>query len=148
MVINNNYEFFAIFTSRVYMLNMILLIKIIVSFTLLTRAVITCPELSRLDNGVIDYSSGGGAIGFPFGTVATHSCDEGFYMFGRDTRVCNSNGTSIFGVWDPTFALMCIGKYRLLYGNVYKGWFCLDIDSVKELKLLTLNNHFIFSGHL
>ena len=72
---------------------------------------ITCPELSIVDDGAIDYSSGGVAVGITFGTVATHSCDEGFYLFGRDTRVCSSNGTSIYGVWD-TFAPECIRKYH------------------------------------
>ena len=103
---------------------------------------ITCPVLSEVDDGAIDYSSGGGAIGITFGTVATHSCDEGFYLSGGDSRVCSSNGTSIYGVWD-TFAPECIGKYHLMCGNVNREqcYFVMFRMYYRKIEVNKLSNH-------
>ncbi|XP_064387965.1 uncharacterized protein LOC135336171 isoform X3 [Halichondria panicea] len=68
--------------------------------------VVTCPILDEMDDGVIVYSSVATST-LMFGTIATHSCNNGFYLYGNDTRMCSENGTSIFGVWD-TAAPICI----------------------------------------
>ncbi len=72
--------------------------------------VVTCPILDEMDDGVIVYSSVATST-LMFGTIATHSCNNGFYLYGNDTRMCSENGTSIFGVWD-TAAPICIGNFR------------------------------------
>ena len=69
--------------------------------------VVTCPILDEVDNGVIDYSIA--ITTRMFGTIASYSCNIGFYLDGNNTRVCGESGTSIFGAWDTT-APTCIGN--------------------------------------
>lgn len=74
----------------------------------LSATVITCPELNEVDDGSIEYSFGTTIL--TFGTIATHSCDEGFYLFGNETQACAENGTSIFGIWNDNTP-ECIGEF-------------------------------------
>ena len=54
-----------------------------------------CPELSRVENGNIQLSSGQ-----LLGTTAEYICDDGFVIDGGDNvRRCSSNGASVIGVW-------------------------------------------------
>ena len=63
--------------------------------------VIVCAPLSAIVNGeAINHNSSADAMGnFAFGTVATHSCSDGFFLMGNEMRVCGGDGTSPTGVW-------------------------------------------------
>ena len=53
---------------------------------------VQCPDLDALPNGAISYSPDNGGPFRDIGTTATHSCDEGFFLVGADTRVCVFGG--------------------------------------------------------
>ena len=66
-----------------------------------------CASLPSISNGVITYSP---EImnPFEFGTNATYSCDEGFYLSDRPLRTCTGSGTTSF--WDGQEP-ECLGLY-------------------------------------
>ena len=61
-----------------------------------STAAITCPSLSPLTNGVISYSPDTSSP-YDIGTMATYSCNVGFFLEGDMARACNNVGT-----WDGT----------------------------------------------
>ena len=70
---------------------------------------ITCSSLSSISNGVIDYSPDVTSP-YNFGTVATHTCNEGFYLQGSNARTCSGDGSSVSGMWSGS-APVCAGKF-------------------------------------
>ena len=71
---------------------------------LLTLTAITCTSLSPIANGLIGYESNT----FNFGTSATYTCTDGFFLIGGNSRRCGGDGTSVNGVWSET-APICSG---------------------------------------
>ncbi len=49
-----------------------------------------CDHLPSLPNGNISYSFGGFPLR-PYGTVATYTCNQGYYLSGNETRACNNS---------------------------------------------------------
>ncbi len=45
---------------------------------------------------------------FDFGTTATYSCNDGYFLEGEQTRSCAGDGSSTMGTWDLT-APTCTG---------------------------------------
>ena len=56
-------------------------------------AVIPCPNLPPLPNGMIIYSVGGSTDNRLVGSTATHSCDSGYRLVGVSVRTCGSEST-------------------------------------------------------
>ena len=58
-----------------------------------------------------------------FGTVANHSCDEGYFLVGDSVRTCEGNGSTVEGEWSGTvpvcsgrlYVWLCIERYLLAY---------------------------------
>ena len=73
---------------------------------------ISCSFLNRDTNGLITYSPDT-TDPFDFGTRATHSCNEGFYLDGNDTRSCTGDGLSTIGEWTLTMPT-CPGRMMSL----------------------------------
>ena len=71
---------------------------------------VTCSALSTDVNGVISYSPDTSEP-FDFGTRATYSCTEGFYLpvGGNIERMCEGDGSSTSGVWSGTAPPDCLG---------------------------------------
>ena len=44
-----------------------------------------------------------------FGTVANHSCDEGYFLVGDSVRTCEGNGSTVEGEWSGTVPV-CSGR--------------------------------------
>ncbi len=70
-----------------------------------------CPVLNNPMNGQVDYGDGGdisannNQFRYPFGTMATFTCVNGFALIGNDTRTCTGDGSSTTGAFsgiDPT----------------------------------------------
>ena len=51
-----------------------------------------CPDLDPLLNGAISYSPDNGGPFRDIGTIAIHSCIQGFFLVGTETRECVSGG--------------------------------------------------------
>ena len=62
-------------------------------------AVVTCPPLIDPENGMVTFSQN-------VGDVATYMCNDGFYLNGSMTRLCQSNG-----MWSDE-APLCIRKFH------------------------------------
>ena len=62
---------------------------------------IICSSLSDLRNGSIVYNDNV-TEQLVFGTVATHSCDEGYFLVGDSVRTCEGNGSNVGGQWSGT----------------------------------------------
>ncbi len=69
--------------------------------------VIFCTSLSPIVNGMIVYSPDVTSP-YDFGTAATYSCNDGFYLDGEQSRNCAGDGTNTIGTWDLT-APICTG---------------------------------------
>ena len=68
-------------------------------FLLISPAV--CTDLPPIPNGMIVYDMDGPPR--PIGTVATHSCNDGYLLNGAMTRTCvESGGTGMFDGVAPT----------------------------------------------
>ena len=74
---------------------------------------IECPELT-LENGVVVYDPDMTAD-YDLGTVATHSCDNGFVLQGPLTRTCiDDDGLDAVGVWsDSDNVPTCARKFTI-----------------------------------
>ena len=68
---------------------------------------IVCSPLNEIANGLITYSSDT-VSPFNFGTTATYSCDEGFFLEGNSTQTCEGDGLRVDGVWSGS-ASVCAG---------------------------------------
>ena len=68
-----------------------------------------CHNLLPLSNGNISYSFDGYPLR-PYGTVATHTCNQGYYLSGDKNRTCNNSE------WLGTMPT-CIGmaNYCIIY---------------------------------
>ena len=69
---------------------------------------ITCTSLSPIANGRISYSPDTTSP-FDIETMATYSCDVGYFLSGSDTRMCVGDGASVSGMWSGT-APICSSK--------------------------------------
>ena len=76
--------------------------------TLFLSTVITCSLLGDLGNGSIVYHDNV-TEQLVFGTVANHSCDEGYFLVGDSVRTCEGNRSTIEEEWNGT-APVCSGK--------------------------------------
>ena len=65
-----------------------------------------------INNGVITYDPAG-SVAFSFGTSATHTCSEEFFLEGNAVRICSGDGLSVTGSWDG-IAPICSGT-KLYY---------------------------------
>ena len=74
-------------------------------------AAYTCSLLPSILNGVINYSPDTTSP-FDFGTTATYSCNEGFYLSVVSSRTCTGSGLS--GFWDG-MEPQCLGRIALAY---------------------------------
>ena len=74
---------------------------------------IMCPELSRVENGTLQLSSG--TLGRQLlGTSAKYICNTGFVMDdGASVRICSSNGASTEGVWTG-IAPNCLSRFIIV----------------------------------
>ncbi len=70
---------------------------------------ITCSALAQIINGTISYESST----FGFGSSATHSCMDGFFLSGSSTRRCEGDGSSTSGIWSGS-APICTGTYIVI----------------------------------
>ncbi len=63
---------------------------------------ILCSALPAISDGVIMYSTDITAP-FDFGTTATYSCNDGYFLQGSDTvRQCRDDSTDTTGDWSGT----------------------------------------------
>ena len=80
---------------------------------LFTHTAIECEPLTAIVNAIISYSTVG-SPNYAFETVATYSCNFGFFMDltvgGSGTRTCGDDGDgNTLGVFSDT-APSCVGK--------------------------------------
>ena len=78
---------------------------------------IICPPLV-LGNGSVEYSSDGavsGGIGVfsTYGTIATHSCNDGFVLTVGDVERTCGDGNGVHGEWSG-MAAGCECKYVII----------------------------------
>ncbi len=66
-------------------------------------AEISCDRLS-IDNGTLSYNPDSEVVPFDFGTVATYSCNDEYYLAGGiGMRTCGGEGYTIdSGLWNGT----------------------------------------------
>ena len=65
-------------------------------------------------NGGITYD-GGEMTNLTVGTIATHTCDEGFSLDGQSTRTCmDDDQADTIGVWSAEMP-SCIGVFNQAY---------------------------------
>ena len=55
-------------------------------------------EALFLDHGRLTYTFDTQAP-YDYGTVATHSCNDGFDLSGNISRTCSGDGTGLYGTW-------------------------------------------------
>ena len=78
---------------------------------------ILCSDLPDIINGDISYDPAGDDP-FPFNTLATHTCDNGYFLSnGSDVRVCGGNDSSTTGMWNG-FTPTCTGESLLLVSMI------------------------------
>ena len=83
-------------------------------------AAIECPSLPSIANGMILYSNTGTPNYF-LGTVATYSCDTGFFLDlsgGSETRTCIDDGDNDAEAIFSGLAPACICKSALIKHTV------------------------------
>ena len=74
---------------------------------------IECPELT-LVNGAVIYTTDTTA-NYDLGTVATHSCNDGFVLQGSSTRTCmDDDGLDAVGVWSNSDNVATCGRTFLM----------------------------------
>ena len=71
--------------------------------------VIICEQLGDLEHGAIEYQNMTEEL--VFGSVATHSCDEGYFLVGDHARTCEGNGSTVEGKWSG-IAPICSGDHE------------------------------------
>ncbi len=73
-------------------------------------AAIVCFSLGPVNNGAVVYSTDL-TNPFDFGTAATITCDEGYFLEGQRMLTCGGNALSVTGMWNhptPVCAGMCL----------------------------------------
>ena len=68
-------------------------------------AVISCTSLNTISNGMVAYSPDS----LDFGTTATYTCLEGYFLEGTSTRTCIGDGSGSSGNWNGV-APVCSGE--------------------------------------
>ena len=65
---------------------------------------ITCEELSPPDNGEISVVPGPNSLSYGLRSVATYSCESGYWLVGQTTITCEdiNGGTVTVGAWSGT----------------------------------------------
>ncbi len=63
------------------------------------HAAITCVSLTLIPNGVITYAPDTSSP-YDFGTNATYSCNDGFFLEGEGVRTCFGDGSNVNGDWN------------------------------------------------
>ena len=86
---------------------------------LYTHTAIKCSQLDPISNGMISYSPDSVVGSYDLATIATHSCNEGFYLSGAITRECIGDISSSFGSWNGRSAPTCMGN---LYNVMFHDW--------------------------
>ena len=83
-----------------------------------SKTAITCTSLNLINNGLITFSPDTTSP-FNYGTTATHSCNQGFYLVGNIARNCVGDGSGLIGTWSGS-APVCAGEcaYRLLHKKI------------------------------
>ena len=74
---------------------------------------IQCPALPNFTNGVITYSMVG-PDEFPDSTMATYSCNDGYFLQGEGGRTCYIPVGALVGEFDGEEPL-CIGKSKPVF---------------------------------
>ena len=77
------------------------------SLLILFSSAITCTSLSLLNNGVLSYNPDT-MTPFDFGTTASYSCNEGFFLVGNTNQTCGGDGSGVNGIWSGS-APVCSG---------------------------------------
>ena len=77
------------------------------------KSAITCTSLSQINNGLVTYRPDTTSP-FNFGTTATYSCNENFFLQGDRTRTCGGAGSGLNGVWSGS-APVCAGIHTYLH---------------------------------
>ena len=107
-------------------------IKVLLRFVYFCITAIECSMVNALPNGTVMYSVDTVAP-FEFGTVATLSCDNGFFLDGDDVRVCEDDDQlDTVGVWSESNAT-CEGKlavriYNTICYKLYAGIVCALLE--------------------
>ncbi len=57
-----------------------------------------CSSLPQISNGLISYSPDSSSP-FDYGTIATYSCNGGFYLMELSMRSCSGSGSLVQGYW-------------------------------------------------
>ena len=86
---------------------------------LYTHTAIKCSQLDPISNGIISYNPDSVVGSYDLATIATHSCNEGFYLSGAITRECTGDISSSFGSWNGRSAPTCMGN---LYNVMFHNW--------------------------
>ena len=76
--------------------------------TCVLNSAITCESLGSFGNGVITYRTDRMSP-FDFGTTATYSCNEGYYLEGEDVRTCVEDVSRLNGIWSDSTP-RCAGR--------------------------------------
>ena len=88
--------------------------------------VISCPDLSNPDNGVVQFSSG-----TVFQSVAEYSCDDGYQIIGTSSLTCQANAQ-----WSDS-PPHCESKPNILYNLDYHNKIIVCIYSLCLLCFFT-----------
>ncbi len=74
-------------------------------FSLFTA--IYCMSLGQIENVLTLYSPDT-TEPYDYGTVATHYCNDGFYLIGETMQYCSDNSTGVIGDWNGSYPV-CAG---------------------------------------
>ena len=76
------------------------------------HAAITCPPVLAPISGSVTYGIATvNSLGdFPFSTMATYACNEGFALMGDPTSTCTGDGTTVNGAFDIINSPSCEGE--------------------------------------
>ena len=96
------------------------------------------PALDGFENGVIDYSITHSPFS-PMGTVATHSCNQGYVLIGSKNKTCVDNPAAGFGRQPPVCDPKTCHNNRYVYFKVC-GTPVSSVSSIQHLK--PFNHHF------
>ncbi len=76
---------------------------------ILIVSAISCSVLSSILNGVIEYSIDV-TDSFDYGTTATYTCNDGFFLESNSERICEGDGSTVTGSWEG-MTPVCTGMY-------------------------------------
>ena len=76
---------------------------------ILIVSAISCSVLSSILNGVIEYSMDV-TDPFDYGTTATYTCNDGFFLESNSERICGGDGSTVTGSWEG-MTPVCTGMY-------------------------------------